>query len=595
MRLHSNCTSQKRTTHRALRLALAMALVGGPSAAYAVEDLPPACNAPLNYPEYAEAGLLPYPFESACRTSQAEQTEQAQRLVRLVGLQPKAFAAERGATDSQLQSTLPTLDLASMTPSVVAASATTFEDASLSSEAANLSGQLTEARQPPPPQSTNLVQSLALPTAADMPTLPSLPAVSEAASEVESLADSLSESLIDIEIPMDLVQGVPTTTTTGPAEMARQALPSTAPQLSARGSDTGLVQPTQPPQLSSAAAESVAPPSGNHQTASTTVALAPLGRIPELVQTSKSMSVTEPISTSPSVSLKLSDSPTAESTSSQAAVSSNESTGASAAGERNASLHMSSASRAPLKASPVSVQLPQRAPGMQVRVEGEPAPMMTAQAIRGSDRDLPTAPRPSMVPAPRFASDAPVELPSTGKKVKASFASRTIQLPDRESLALAETRQQNIGQPGETLSVGLQESQALSAEYPIVELSVEHPTICQLMQTDEKSVSLIGMRPGSTRIALITINSDGERQVEIHEVSVGTSSPTEGGLAGLAKDISRSVAKMVPHSDVEIVAYTDYLLVHGFTPYESDAKKILALVRKTSLVPVVDQLKTNER
>ncbi|MEZ6080976.1 MAG: hypothetical protein R3C56_36490 [Pirellulaceae bacterium] len=92
------------------------------------------------------------------------------------------------------------------------------------------------------PQSTSLVQSLALPKAADMPTLPSLPAVSE----VESLADSLSESLIDIEIPMDLVQGVPATTTTGPAEMARQALPSTAPQLSARGSDTGLVQPTQP-------------------------------------------------------------------------------------------------------------------------------------------------------------------------------------------------------------------------------------------------------------------------------------------------------------------------------------------------------------
>lgn len=227
-----------------------MALVGGPSTAYAVEALPPACNAPLNYPEYAEAGLLPYPFESACRASQAERTEQAQRLVRLVGLQPKAFAAERGATDSQLQSTLPTLDLASMTPSVVAASATSFEGASPSSEASNLSGQLTEARQPQSPQSTSLVQSLALPKAADMPTLPSLPAVSE----VESLADSLSESLIDIEIPMDLVQGVPATTTTGPAEMARQALPSTAPQLSARGSDTGLVQPTQPPQFSSAAA-----------------------------------------------------------------------------------------------------------------------------------------------------------------------------------------------------------------------------------------------------------------------------------------------------------------------------------------------------
>ncbi|MCA9159655.1 MAG: pilus assembly protein N-terminal domain-containing protein [Planctomycetales bacterium] len=394
---------------------------------------------------------------------------------------------------------------------------------------------------------------------------------------------------------MDLVQGAPTTTATGPAEMARQELPSTGLQLSARGSNAGLVQPSQPLQLSSAAAESVLPPSGIHQNASTTVARAPVGRIPELVQASKSMSVAKPISTRPSVSLKLSDSPTAESTSSHAAVLNNESPGASSTGDRSVSLHLSSASQVPLKASPVSVQLPRRAPGMQVRVEGEPAPLMTAQAIRGSDHDLPSAPLPSMAPKPRIASVARAELPSLGKKVKASFASRTTQLPDREPLALVETREQKSGPPGETLSVGLQESQALSAEYPIMELSVEHPTICQLMQTGEKSVSLIGMRPGSTRIALITVNGNGDRQVEIHEVSVGTSAPSELGLAGLAKEISRAVAKMVPHSDVEIVAYSDYLLVHGFTPYESDAKKILALVRKTSLVPVVDQLKTNER
>ena len=135
----------------------------------------------------------------------------------------------------------------------------------------------------------------------------------------------------------------------------------------------------------------------------------------------------------------------------------------------------------------------------------------------------------------------------------------------------------------------------MSSEFPIMELSVEHPTICQLMQTGEKSVSLIGMRPGSTRIAMVTVNNDGERQVELHEVLVGASASTEFSLPDLAKEVSRTVATMVPHSDVQVVAYEDYLVVHGFTPYESDAKKILSVVRKTSLVPVVDQLKTNER
>lgn len=630
MRLRSNCTSQKRTTHRALRLALAMTLVGAPSVACAVEELPPACTAAFSYPGHAEAGLLPYPFESACQTSQAKQTATAQRLVRLVGLQSASFAAGRGATASQrIESTLPYIELDSMTPSVVAASATAADDGSRSSQASNNSGhntaQSTAVRLPQLPQLPSTAQPLALPTAPDMPdllglaapvalpaTLPTLPSTSSgvrqavspqtvsrpsepAVAPVGSSADSLSESLMDIKIPMDGAQGAPVTPVTSHAEATRQKLPATGPQLSARSSNSGLVQPTQPLQLLSTAAESVSPPGDIHRAASTTVAPAPAGRMPGLVQVSESVSIAKPTASSSSVSFSFSDSPTTESASSQVAVSSKQSPSVSAADDRRVSLHLSSASQVPLKTSPLSIQLPQRAPGMQVRVEGEPAQLPTTQAIRGIDRDLPTAPRPSMESAPRVASDTRGEHSSSAKKIKASFASRTSQLPEDESLGLVEKRGSKAGQPGETLSVGLQESQVLSAEHLITELSVEHPEICQLMQTGEKSVSLIGMRPGSTRIALIMINGGGERQVEIHEVSVGPSARAELGLSGLAKEISLKVAKLVPHSDVEIVAYTDYLLVHGFTPYESDAKKILALVRKTSLVPVVDQLKTNER
>ncbi len=508
MKLRSDCTSHKRTTRRALRLALAMALVGGSSPAHAVEMPPHACTAPLNHPQHAEAGLLPYPFEQSPAASRVNQSEKAQRLVRLVGLQHEPSTAGRCANVSQHPQP--------MTPSVVAASATAAEEA-----------------QPLPTSSTSQT----------------------AVCEAGSLGDSLSESLIDIKIPLAGVQVDTAPESTGTTQVSRQGLPSTAPQTATRGSNAGLVQVIQPPQLLSSAAETVSPPHDTQPGASHSENLAHSDRKPELVQASRPMSIAKPGTPTPSVSLSFSDLSSDVSTSSHSAASSKPPTLATSAGDSSVSLHLSSASQVPLT-TPSTIQLPQHAPGMQVRVEGEP---------------------------------------ELGKRIKASFASRTIQIPDREPMPLAEPPGQKTSQRGEVLSVGLQESQALSAEFPITQLSVEHPTICQLMQTGENSVSLIGMRPGSTRIALITVDDDGERQVEIHEVSVGTSAPSEQRLSDLAKEISRTVGKLVPHSDVEIVAYTDYLLVHGFTPYESDAKKILTVVRKTALVPVVDQLRTNER
>ena len=141
--------------------------------------------------------------------------------------------------------------------------------------------------------------------------------------------------------------------------------------------------------------------------------------------------------------------------------------------------------------------------------------------------------------------------------------------------------------------MGLQESATLSTEYSIAELSVEHPQICQLLKTSERSISVNGMRPGTTRIALISYHAQGERPVDVREVSVGETAPTEVDLPELVKEISQSVKQMFPKSDVQITAYQDYVMVQGYTNYESDAKKILALVRKTSLFPVVDQLTTS--
>ncbi len=232
---------------------------------------------------------------------------------------------------------------------------------------------------------------------------------------------------------------------------------------------------------------------------------------------------------------------------------------------------------------------------MQVRIEGEPAPLVTGRSAQVQGPMAPTAPLPVTERLARVAASGRAEPQESKPKVKAAFASRTSFLADRASGQVSKMPESDFKQPQQTVTLGLQQSQTLTAQFVITELSVEHPGICQLMQTGESSVSLVGVRPGTTRIALVMVNDSGERQVEIHEVAVANAASSSQSLSDIAAEISRSVARLVPNSDVEVVAYEDYLLVHGFTHYESDAKKILSLVRKTSLVPVVDQLKSTDQ
>ncbi len=258
-----------------------------------------------------------------------------------------------------------------------------------------------------------------------------------------------------------------------------------------------------------------------------------------------------------------------------------------ASSNRPASLHLSSASNAALKTNPPPN------PGLQVRIEGEPAPLLNASSI-ASTRQTKSAPLPTFAGSPLSPSSQ--LLPSglaSRKSVKASFASRTTPIVEQTPVPESETPSSESMRIGAALSVGVQNTATVSTEFAIVELSVEHPNICQLLKTSDKSASLIGMRPGSTRIAMICQRTNGERIVEVREVSVSGDAEAKVSLPQLAQEISQTVAKLYPNSDVQIAADNETLIVRGFTNYESDAKKILALVRKTSLTPVIDQLLTN--
>lgn len=144
------------------------------------------------------------------------------------------------------------------------------------------------------------------------------------------------------------------------------------------------------------------------------------------------------------------------------------------------------------------------------------------------------------------------------------------------------------------LRVGVHDALVLNSDTPIAELSVENPKLCQLIQTGAKTYSLIGVQPGSTRIALVSLTSQGDRAVEIREVTVAAAT-ANSGIDGLAKEIATALDQLYPNYAIEVDVFEKSLLVQGEVASESEAKRIIAFVRKTSLMPVIDRLQSRHR
>ena len=170
--------------------------------------------------------------------------------------------------------------------------------------------------------------------------------------------------------------------------------------------------------------------------------------------------------------------------------------------------------------------------------------------------------------------------------------------PMSDSHASAEMRPQLVFESmikGEAVVLSPQQSSSLTMTTAIVQCSAEHPTICKLIKTSDKSLSLIGLSDGKTRIAIVTADEQGKPVVEVREVQVGKTGQDDGSLRQLANEISKTIASLYPSSRIEIVAEGQQLFVQGRVSSESEARKVLSLVRKTALTPVIDRLQSSER
>jgi hypothetical protein len=147
------------------------------------------------------------------------------------------------------------------------------------------------------------------------------------------------------------------------------------------------------------------------------------------------------------------------------------------------------------------------------------------------------------------------------------------------------------GAPVQLRALDLQE---VSTEGKIVEMSVEHPEICELLKNGDRSLSLLGVQAGVTRVAIVTVDVNGDRFVELHKVTVsGESSPVSVDLPALSEAMSRTISHLYPRSTVEVIPEERRLTIQGWAASEDEAKQIVSLVRKKSLVPVIDRLQSH--
>ena len=201
---------------------------------------------------------------------------------------------------------------------------------------------------------------------------------------------------------------------------------------------------------------------------------------------------------------------------------------------------------------------------MNVRIEGEPVP---TQVISRSTVSL------AIPVTPLTSSPEPA---TRGGDLK----------------TLSENRADLTPAIGERLEVGLHESTNVETAQAVSGLSVEHPELCHVLKCGERSVSFVGIKAGQTRVALFTTDSSGERKIEIREVVIAGTENRQADMKSLATEINRSVHNMFPTSKIEIIAEAEGLTVQGYAGSEVEAKKIIGLIRRTSLQPVVDRLAT---
>ncbi|GAB5404746.1 MAG: hypothetical protein Aurels2KO_29770 [Aureliella sp.] len=242
---------------------------------------------------------------------------------------------------------------------------------------------------------------------------------------------------------------------------------------------------------------------------------------------------------------------------------------------------------------------------MQVLIEGQPARVVDS---RKASTPAPSGSLPKPMfetartgTANRYQSSRKNSLPSP-RPVRARLASQATPVAPKSEVGKSFESSRKSAEarklPPEALakmsrlSVVVEQAIPMSVRSSIVQTSVEDPSVCQLIQSGERSLSLVGLKAGSTRVAIVTSQDGSEPKVRVYEVAVGRGAKAEYGLNELAAGIDETVTRLYPGSRIRVTSGEGHLVVSGIADSEEQARRVLALVRRTSLMPVTDKLRT---
>ncbi|QDV26642.1 hypothetical protein Q31a_50180 [Aureliella helgolandensis] len=236
---------------------------------------------------------------------------------------------------------------------------------------------------------------------------------------------------------------------------------------------------------------------------------------------------------------------------------------------------------------------PTREPAMKPSLAARVKPAPTTEGGNGSSlsnvlsESIPA-------PAPTDTKASPWESSRNTQRLQATLASRSTPIgpaPAVVSYSPSPSPAPTSIIPGEsTLDVDIQDSVNLSVKDEILEVSIENPRVCESIQTGDHGISIVGLSAGVSRVAITTRQRDGQRQVEVHHISVGNNR-SQTKAQKLAAQINEAVARMHTSSSVEVIAVGDGLLAQGIASSEKDARQIVEFIRKTALVPVTDRIR----
>jgi len=137
-----------------------------------------------------------------------------------------------------------------------------------------------------------------------------------------------------------------------------------------------------------------------------------------------------------------------------------------------------------------------------------------------------------------------------------------------------------------SLRLAVRESRMVRSPENIVRVATANAEVCDVVQLNAREVAIVGKSRGTTKIEFW---HEGIARAS-HTVTVGSVQATGNPKGERTERLLKLISYLFPGSRVELTSEEDRLIVRGQASSRHQAIDILSTIRRSQLVPVVDEL-----